>query len=217
MKRLAAAALLALACGCKQPQAQLRLQFPVDADAGVDAGTCHQQTSLRCVNYLQFTAGKDESSSHCNRVEVELNDLCDLAKVAQGQEVFRLSPDTKLPITIEGLRVFPATGCSSTAECAPRRIFAGTTVAEGRVGDYQGGVIDLPVKMIQPCGVPEEFFYLPDGGAPDGGALTCPQICGLSPVACNNVQGGCLCWGPPGGSGKDAGMDGGQDGIDSGP
>ena len=70
VKRLAAAVLLALACGCKQPEAQLRLQFPVDVDAGADAGTCHQQTSLKCVNYLQFTAGMGEFSSHCTRVEV---------------------------------------------------------------------------------------------------------------------------------------------------
>jgi len=172
VRRLAAAFLLALACGCKQPQAQLRLQFPIDADAGVDAGACYQQTSLKCVNYLQFTVGRDESSSRCNRVEVELNDLCDLAKVAQRQEVFKLSPDTPLPISIEGLRVYPATGCNSTAACPPRRIFSGTTVMEGKIGDYADGVIDLPVTVIEPCGLPEYFYPLPDGGTIDGGVAT---------------------------------------------
>jgi hypothetical protein len=210
VKRAAAAAvLLALACGCKQPEAQLRLQFPVDVDAGADAGACEQQTSLRCVNYLQFTAGRDESSSHCSRVEVSLANLCDLAKVAQGQEVFKLSPDTPLPITIEGLRVYPATGCSSTSECPPRRIFSGTTTLDGTIGDHRGQVIDLPVKVIEPCGLPEEFFSLPDGG-------TCAAVCGTSPVVCDHVQNGCLCKGRPGSFDGGQPMDGGQDGIDSG-
>ncbi|HXU03727.1 MAG TPA: hypothetical protein VN903_22330 [Polyangia bacterium] len=218
MKRHAAGALplllplLLLAAGCKQPQAQLRLRFPVDADAGVDAGACYQQTSLKCVNYLQFTAGRDESSSHCNRVEVELGDLCDLAKVAEGQEVFKLSPDTPLPITIEGLRVYPATGCSSTAACPPRRIFSGTTVLEGKIGDYRDGVIDLPVTVIEPCGVPEYFYPLPDGGT-----STCEQVCGASPVVCANVEHGCLCRGDPATGNAARAMDGGQGGIDSGP
>jgi hypothetical protein len=214
VRRLGVALLIALACSCKQPEAQLRLQFPVDVDAGADAGTCHQQTSLKCVNYLQFTAGRDESSSHCSRVEVRLDDLCDLADVAKGQEVFKLSPDTPLPITIEGLRVYPAIGCSSTSECRPRRIFSGTTVMEGTIGDYKGGVIDLPVTVLEPCGLPEQFFFLPDGG-------TCEEVCGTSPVVCDHVQGGCLCKGAPGtfdaGASGAGGMDGGQGGIDSSP
>jgi hypothetical protein len=213
VKRAAGVALLVLACsGCKQPEAQLRLQFPVDvnADGGADAGTCHAQTSLRCVNYLQFTAGKDEFSSHCTRVEAKLDDLCDLAKVAEGQEVFKLSPDTPLPITIEGLRVYPATGCNSSSECPPRRIFSGTTVMTGTIGDYKGRAIDLPVKVLEPCGLPEQFFFLPDGG-------TCQEVCGLSPVVCDHVQGGCLCKGAPGTSDGGQAMDGGQDGIDSRP
>jgi hypothetical protein len=216
VRRLAAAFLLALACGCKQPQAQLRLQFPIDADAGVDAGACYQQTSLKCVNYLQFTVGRDESSSRCNRVEVELNDLCDLAKVAQRQEVFKLSPDTPLPISIEGLRVYPATGCNSTAACPPRRIFSGTTVMEGKIGDYADGVIDLPVTVIEPCGLPEYFYPLPDGGTIDGGVATCAQVCGASPVVCANVEHGCLCQGDPASGAAARAMDGGQDGIASG-
>lgn len=205
MKRAVLAWLFVLAAGCKQPEAQLRLKFPGDVDAGADAGSCHAQTSLACVNYLQFTAGSGEFSSHCSRVEVELDDLCDLAKVAEGQEVFKLAPDTPLPITLEGLRVYPATGCNSSSECPPRRIFSGTTIATGRIGDYRDKVIDLPVTVLQPCGEPEQFFFLPDGG-------TCEEVCGVSQVVCNHVQGGCLCQGSPG---RHA-MDGGQGGIDGG-
>jgi hypothetical protein len=105
-----ALALLVLACGCNQRETQLKLQFP----AG-DAGTCEQQTSIKCVNYLQFTVGTGEFSS-CTKVEVVLDNLCDLAKVAAGQELFKLPPETPLPITIEGLRIFPAIGCSSIQE-----------------------------------------------------------------------------------------------------
>jgi hypothetical protein len=213
VKRAALAFLLigftfAAVCGCKQPEAQLRLKFPVDLDAGVDAGSCHAQTSLKCVNYLQFTAGSGEFSSHCSRVEVALNDLCDLAKVAEGQEVFKLAPDTPLPITLDGLRVYPAIGCNSSSECPPRRIFSGTTISEGHIGDYRDQVIDLPVTVLEACGLPEEFFFLPEG-------RTCEEICGVGLVSCDHVQGGCLCRGSPGNQPMQP-MDGGQGGIDSG-
>jgi hypothetical protein len=184
-----ALALLALACGCKQSETQLKLQFP-----GGDGGTCEQQTSIKCVNYLQFTVGAGEFSS-CTKVEVVLDDLCDLAKVAAGQELFNLPPETPLPITIEGLRIFPAIGCSSIQECTPRKIFSGTTVGgggrPGRIGDHAGGVLELPVKVNEACGLPEEFFPLPEG-------RTCTEVCGLSPVVCDHVAGGCLCKGSAG-------------------
>jgi len=183
-----AVALLALACGCQQRETQLKLQFP-----GGDAGTCEQQTSVKCVNYLQFTVGTGEFSS-CTKVEVVLDDLCDLARVAEGQELFNLPPETPLPIKIEGLRIFPAIGCSSIQECTPRKIFSGTTVGgggRGRIGDYAGGVLELPVTMNEACGLPEEFFPLPEG-------RTCTEVCGLSPVICDHVAGGCLCKGSAG-------------------
>lgn len=207
---------LALACafaaGCKQPQAQLKLKFPTDADGG----TCSDQTSLRCVNYLQFTTGGDESSSHCQRVPISLANLCDLARVAEGQEVFKLSPDTLLPITLDGLRVYPATGCSSE-ECKPKKVFTGMTVGGmgQKIGDYVGGVIELPVTVIEPCGDPEEFFSLP----PDGG--TCAQVCHAPDlVVCDHVSGGCLCKALPSSPVfQDGGqaMDGRQGGIDGSP
>ena len=135
--------------------------------------TCEQQTSIKCVNYLQFTVGTGEFSSGCTKVEVVLDDLCDLAKVAAGQELFKLPPETPLPITIEGLRIFPAIGCSSIQECTPRKIFSGTTVGgggrPGRIGDYAGGVLELPVKVNEACGLPEEFFPLPEGPHLRGG------------------------------------------------
>jgi hypothetical protein len=207
VKRATLAWLIALAAGCKQPEAQLRLQFP-GGDAGADAGSCHAQASLKCVNYLQFTAGSGEFSSRCSRVEVELDDLCDLAKVAEGQEVFKLSPDTPLPITLEGLRVYPAIGCNSSSDCPPRKIFSGTTIAEGRIGDYRDKVIDLPVTVLEPCGLPEQFFSLPAG-------RTCEEVCGVSLVVCDHVQGGCLCKGSPDNQPMQS-VDSGQGAIDSG-
>jgi hypothetical protein len=204
---------LALLGGCKQPQAHLKLKFPLDSDGG----TCSDQTNLRCVNYLQFSTGGDESSSHCQRLPISLGNLCDLARVAEGQEVFKLSPDTLLPIKIEGLRVYPATGCSSV-ECLPKKVFSGTTVGGTgqKIGDYVGGVIELPVTVTMPCGDPEEFFSLP----PDGG--TCAEVCHAPDlVVCDHVSGGCLCKKLPDtpvfqDGGQDA-VDGRQGGIDSGP
>ena len=155
-----ALALLVLAYGCKQRETQLKLQFPGSGDGG----TGDQQTSIKCVNYLQFTVGTGEFSS-CTKVEVVFDDLCDLAKVAEGQELFNLPPDTPLPITIEGLRIFPAIGCGSIQACTPRKIFSGTTVGgdgrPGRIGDYAGGVLELPVKMNEACGLPGSSSRFP--------------------------------------------------------
>jgi hypothetical protein len=220
MKQLLVAVFaLALIGGCKQPQTHLKLKFPLDADGG----SCSDQTNLRCVNYLQFTTGGDENSSHCQRLPISLDNLCDLGRVAEGQEVFKLSPDTLLPIKIDGLRVYPATGCSSL-ECLPKKVFSGTTVGGmgQKIGDYVDGVIELPVTVLQPCGDPEVFFSLP----PEGG--TCAEVCHAPDlVVCDHVQGGCLCKKLPSMPVfQDAGQDGGQDapaadgrqgGIDSGP
>jgi hypothetical protein len=176
-----ASSVFAFVPGCKEPQTQLRVTFPGDPDAGA----CEAQTSLRCVNYLQFTAGNgSEFFSHCLKVDVTLGDLCDVAKLAEGQELFKLPPDTPLPITLQGLRVYPATSCNS-ATCAPRLIFSGSTAGTGRIGDHAGAVLDLPVTIDQPCGLPEEFFFLPPGS-------TCAEVC-RGEVVCDGVQGGCLC------------------------
>jgi hypothetical protein len=194
---LSALGLFVLPSGCKQREAQLKLKFPSDG------GACDQQTSVKCVNYLQFTTGEGEFSS-CTKVEVVLDDLCDLGKVAQAQEVFNLPPDTPLPITLDGLRIFPAIGCSPTQECQPRKIFSGTTVSGGHIGDYADGVLELPVTMNEACGLAEEFYPLPAG-------RTCTEVCGMSPVVCDRVAGGCLCKGSP----RATDMASRQGGIDS--
>jgi hypothetical protein len=70
--------------------------------------------------------------------------------------------------------------------------------------------------VIEPCGLPEYFYPLPDGGTIDGGVATCAQVCGASPVVCANVEHGCLCQGDPASGAAARAMDGGQDGIASG-
>ena len=127
--------------GCKQPEAQLRLQFPVDVDAGADAGTCHQQTSLKCVNYLQFTAGDGAGSAATARASRSRWTTCAIsAKVAEGQEVFKLSPDTPLPITTRGTaRLSRRPAATRRASARRAEIFAGTTVMEGRSATTRTG------------------------------------------------------------------------------
>ena len=49
----------------------------------------------------------------------------------------------------------------------------GRPSATGTIGDYDGRALDLPVNVIEPCGPPEQFFFLPDGG-------TCAEVCGAS-------------------------------------
>src|SRR5262245_40836606 len=185
---IAAALALASTSGCKQPESQLKLKLPAN---------CQDETNLRCVNYIQFTAGGDESSSRCIRTPVALDNLCDLARIAEGQEVFRLPPETALPLRIEGLRVFPAIGCTSV-DCPPKKVFSGSTIGSVteklKIGDFVGQVLELPVTVDQPCGPPEEFYSLPDGGAG-----TCAEVC-HSPdlVVCDHVEQGCLCLPVPG-------------------
>ena len=212
-----AVAATALACAlvgaCKQPEAQLKLVFPSVGDGGAPDGglPCEGQKNLRCVNYLQFIAGSgDQFSSECRKLDVSLDNLCDLGKIAAGQEILKLSPETPLPIKIEGLRVYPAIECR-VSKCADKTVFAGTTVGQGRIGDYVGRVLELPVTLLEPCGPPEEFYPLPDGG-------TCEEVCSPTAVVCDRVVGGCLCEAFPSASDLAAQrrVDGGQGGIDSG-
>jgi hypothetical protein len=210
---VATAFALALVTGCKQPETQLKLVFPPVGDGGAGDGglPCEAQTNVRCVNYLQFTAGKDEFESRCTKLDVSLNNLCDLGKAAVGQEIFNLPPETQLPIKIEGLRVFPTLDCH-ISECADKTVFAGETVGTGTIGDYAGRVLELPVTVQTPCGPPEEFYFLLPG-------RTCQEVCGMEPVICDDIVGGCLCQAP--GSASDIaagrrGVDAGQGGIDGG-
>jgi len=199
---LAAFAPLALSVACSDRQTHLKLTFP-----NSDAGPCENQTSVKCVNYLEFTAGDDVSgfSSQCTRVSVSLDTLCDVAKLADGQELFKLSPDTMLPIRLAGIRVFPATGCNA-GDCPEKKIFAGQTEETGTINDFVGQTLTIPVTLVQPCGMPESFFFLPPGS-------TCTDLCGAGNVVCDQVQGGCLCSGLPSAAdlaARQGAIDGGQ-------
>jgi hypothetical protein len=175
---LAAAAAALAGGGCQSRQTALTVTFP--------DGGCETVTDLGCVNYLLFTVNDSTGfSSHCVKVDKRLDNLCDVAALADGHQLFQLSPDTRLPIGLTGMRVFPATGCDLQA-CAPRIIFSGETMS-GRLGDYVGRDIPLPLAVRQSCGPSEEFFFLPPG-------TTCAQLCGsASQVVCDGIQGGCLC------------------------
>jgi hypothetical protein len=183
---------LASATACKSQEAPLNVVIPV-----IDGGTCSAHTDIACVNYLEFKVTRPTSStSHCVELDFVLTDLCDVAKLADGRELFKLPPDTELPITVEGKRVFPAKSCGLN-QC-DKIIFRGTT-GEGRIGDYIGRPLELVLNMVGSCGLSEDFFPLPDGG-------TCAQVCrGQSEVVCDQVSNGCLC---------KSSMDGGQGGID---
>ena len=207
MRRRAGARVARAACGCKQRETQISLKF-LDVDAARRAARAQQQTSLKCVNYLEFTGGDGRFSSQCTRVEVALDDLCDLAKVAEGQELFKLSPETPLPITIEGMRVFPATSCNSSSDCPPRRIFSGTTVRNGQIGDYAGQVLEMPVKVIEPCGLPEAVLLPARRRHLRGGVRRRRRSCATASRAAACARG---CRGP-----DRPDMDCGQGGIDSG-
>jgi len=176
---------IAAAVACTAPRAELTVVFPADA------GACDAQTSLACVNYLQFTVGVGTAfNTDCVPVDTPLHTLCDVAKLANGRALFNLPPETKLPIKLQGLRVFPATSCGSEQSCPPRTIFTGQTPDTGRIGDFGGRALELSVTMNEPCGTPEQFFPLPDGS-------TCDELCGpSSQVVCRGVQNGCLCLQP---------------------
>ena len=111
------------------------LHVPGRSDGGADAGGaggCQAQTDLKCVNYLQFSAGNDDGfRSGCAPIDVVLGNLCDLVQLAEGQELFKLPPETMLPIRVAGIRVFPAISCNA-GTCAAKTIFSGATARERR-------------------------------------------------------------------------------------
>jgi hypothetical protein len=188
------AALGALAAACRTREAELKLTVPP-----IDGGACDAFDSLRCVNYLEFSVQTPGGfTSQCVQVRALAN-LCGVANLANGGELFRLPPETELPITVVGKRVFPATGCDSPPGCE-KIVFSGSTIGVGRIGDYADRTLEIAIDMYRPCGLPEQFYYLPDGG-------TCQGLCGPQFVICAGVQGGCLCANP---------MAGGQGGIDAG-
>ena len=186
MSRIAAFALLALLTACKEQQTQIRLTFPGGADGG--AGGCQAQTDLKCVNYFQFSAGNDEGfRSGCTPMQFALGNLCDLVQLAEGQELFKLPPETMLPIKVAGVRAFPADSCIA-GTCSSRTIFSGATVESGvSIETYAGRILEIPLTLNMPCGTPEEFYLLPQGS-------TCTEVCHLPDLlVCDNVAGGCLC------------------------
>jgi hypothetical protein len=203
--RIAAMALLAtLLASCKERQTQIRLTFP----NAPDGGTCAAQTNIKCANYIQISAGTGKGfRSECTPIDVALTNLCDLADLARGQELIKLSPDTVLPLVLEGQRVFPATSCNSGV-CPAKTIFRGETAEQGPIANFEGQVLEIPVTLVRSCGIPEQFFFLPEG-------RTCTELCGAGLVVCDGVQGGCLCLDPEAHPTAGA-MDGGQDAIDSG-
>lgn len=188
MRPAAALALLALVAGCRSPRSSLQVVIAGDAgtcepmDAGADAGASNSQ--LHCVNFLQFRVDDGRSfSTYCVKLEKRLETMCDLAKIADGRELFKLDPDANVSISVQGLRVFPATSCDRDAVCPAREIFAGNTGAV-RIEDTVGGSIELPVAMTKDCGLPEVYYPKPSG-------MTCESVC-RTKVVCD-FQGGCLC------------------------
>jgi hypothetical protein len=180
--RAAAIGLLLLGA-CRSPQAELAVVFPADA------GACDQQTDLSCVNYLRFTVNDgSEFSTQCIRVSQALNSLCDLARLADGRELFQLSPGKTVQIALEGLRVFPATSCESPPACPSRTLFKGVSDSV-RIGDLAGGRLEVPVTSVGPCGPKERFFFKPAD-------LGCASVCDEGVVVCSDIEGGCLCSGP---------------------
>jgi hypothetical protein len=191
---LAALALaLAVDVACKSKEVQIEIVVPP-----LNGRVCSTYTDLACVNYLEFTViGQTTSSSHCVVVPMgALGNLCDVAALAEGRELFSLPPETPLPIEVRGKRVFPAETCG-TRQC-DKTVFVGQT-GSGRIGDYVDRPLELTLSMAGACGQSEEFFTLPDGG-------TCVDVCGgQSNIICDGVAGGCVC---------KSRMDGGQGGID---
>ncbi len=191
--RIALLALLALAAACRSAQTELDLDPGGDASAcapsdagspGTDAGS----DDLGCANFLEFTVDDGSSfSTRCIKLSKALHGLCDLKDAADGQELFSLSPGSRVRVSVKGLRVFPATSCDVSAACAPRTIFEGTTDWI-RIADVAGGAVHLPVALAEPCGAPEVFFFKPAG-------RTCDSVCTDHAKMVCEIQGGCLCKG----------------------
>jgi hypothetical protein len=197
-RALLVALALAAAAGCDRPQARLRFTYDLRADGG-GPGVCEQVTDLGCVNFVRFqlsAKGGTEILTNCVKADQRLTNLCDVEELGRGAELFNRDPDDNVVITMEGLRVFPATTCEITAACPPRELFSGIA-GPLRVGDHAGGTIDLTVNRAGACGDPEEFRQ-------PSGTQTCDEVCETflpgNRVVCpppgsgiDYVEGGCVC------------------------
>lgn len=180
-------ALLVLVAGCGRPSVDVAIVTDIPYDGGVAA--CSEFADLRCVNFLAFDlldVQSGEILGHCVRVTAPLDDLCEVAELATGAEVFRVDPDEEVRLSVRGLRVYPATSCQTLAGCPARELFTGQSGAV-RLGDLPDGRLELPLDSAAACGPREEFYPRPEG-------RTCDQICGgTDRVVCDGLAGGCLC------------------------
>ena len=133
MSRAAAFALLVLSTACKERQTQIRFTFPGGSDGGADARRRWlpgaDRTQVRQLPPV-LRWQRDGFRSGCAPIDVVLGNLCDLVQLAEGQELFKLPPETMLPIRVAGVRVFPAVSCKA-GTCAAKTIFSGATVESG--------------------------------------------------------------------------------------
>jgi hypothetical protein len=175
--------LLPLCGACRPGQMELALVLPGD-------GGC-PPLDLTCANYLQFKVTETKNNiptftTHCVQLTEKLHSLCDLQNVAIGQELFKLSPDSQVSIEMRGMRVYPAWTCDYDVICPPHVVFKGTTGTKVYVSEKAGGILELPVEFVEPCGGTEYFFNLKTG-------QTCITACQGDEVACDGIAGGCLC------------------------
>jgi len=204
MKRAMLLVSLLTVCGACRPQ-QMELEIVLPGDGGCPP------VDLSCVNYLQFKVsevsevnGKKTTNftTHCIMLKEELHSLCDLQKVAVGQELFKLSPDNSVSIEMRGIRVYPATSCDYDVTCPPYLAFSGTTGTERQVSELAGGELPLPVELLKPCRAGIEKWF------PAKPGQQCTVGCEGGEVECDGIQGGCLCFYPTQTPTPDAGRPG---------
>ena len=176
---------LALAGACKAPETQFYLVVPP-----LDGGRVRHVHRLACVNYVEFSVpSADRVHQPLRQGQRRARDSVRRHQAGgRPRAVQAVARPVAADSPAQGRRVFPAVKAAMVRRTARRSpIFRGSTVAEGRIGDYNGRHLDLTINMIAPCGPPEQFFFPPEGG-------TCAEICGAQAnVICDGVAEGCLC------------------------
>lgn len=171
------------AAACARPQLQLTPVFEVTTDAGVPL-ECAAFADLACVNFIKFQIEEEGNltpPTDCITVDQRLTNLCDVAQLARGTEIFRYDLDARVKVKMWGLRVFPATSCEIVPECPPRSLFDGATE---EFDLDRSGDVPLRITFAQGCGAKE--VYRPRGGR------DCFTVCDFTEPRCE-LRDGCVC------------------------
>ena len=97
-------------------------------------------------------ATRPSSSSQRTSIDVTLDSLCDVAQLAEGQELFELSPDTTSPCAALARQArVPGDRMQLRRLCAADHLLGRRRRQDDRFRRLRGQVLEIPVTLREPC------------------------------------------------------------------